>query len=91
MFVASCVELIKAEGLELHEKWATRRPEELTPSEFIDLTLELYGERNEGEEVMEGTEFQTEAAVWRVKINKQEAGLVGELIDDDISSFTKLI
>ena len=87
MLTGLFLELIKAEGLELQEKWATRRPEELTPSEFIDLTLELYGEKKKekgGEK--EDVEFQTEAPVWRVKINKQEAEIMGNLDDDDLSS-----
>jgi hypothetical protein len=37
--------LLAADNLTLDPKWFTRRPEELRPSEFIDLTLELYGER----------------------------------------------
>ena len=35
--------MLLADGLELSERWATRRPEELTPEEFLDLTSELYG------------------------------------------------
>lgn len=35
--------MLLGDGLELSERWATRRPEELTPEEFIELTTELYG------------------------------------------------
>ena len=33
----------KAVIKELPEKWATKRPEQLTPEEFVDLTLAIYG------------------------------------------------
>ena len=35
--------MLLGDGLELSERWATRRPEELTPEEFLELTTELYG------------------------------------------------
>ena len=35
----------KAVIKELPEKWATKRPEQLTPEEFVDLTLAIYGEK----------------------------------------------
>ena len=28
----------------LHPKWGSKRPEEMKPDDFIDLTAELYGE-----------------------------------------------
>lgn len=28
---------------ELSEKWATKRPEQLTPEQFIELTIDIYG------------------------------------------------
>lgn len=31
-------------GKDLPEKWATRRPEELRPPDFLELTADLYGE-----------------------------------------------
>ncbi|GAB0488928.1 hypothetical protein MMPV_000141 [Pyropia vietnamensis] len=31
-------------GAPLGDRWASRRPEELTPSEFVELAAELYGE-----------------------------------------------
>ena len=37
-------ELLKEHGIEaLPEQWATRRPEELKPAEFITLTTDLFG------------------------------------------------
>jgi len=28
---------------DLPEKWATKRPEQLTPEQFIELTIDIYG------------------------------------------------
>lgn len=36
--------LLLREQLQLNSKWASKRPEELRPEEFIDITAELYGE-----------------------------------------------
>ena len=44
----------------LPEKWATRRPEELTPEEFIDITSELYGPADNDEDIS--------SPVWRVSM-----------------------
>lgn len=38
---------------DLSEKWATRRPEQLTPLEFIELTTEIYGEVSETDDDLE--------------------------------------
>ena len=50
--IVPCVSLISDYGLEitdqlkvaLSDRWATLRAEELTPVDYIDLTVELFGE-----------------------------------------------
>jgi hypothetical protein len=37
-------ELLRQENIEMPEKWATLRPEQLKPADFIDLTADLFGE-----------------------------------------------
>ena len=44
MLRSSLKDLLKRDGLELSSKWAEKRPEQLTPVEFVHLTVELYGE-----------------------------------------------
>lgn len=39
--------LLAEDGLVLPEKWLLRRPQELTPGEFLQLTADLYGRREE--------------------------------------------
>jgi hypothetical protein len=36
--------MLLREEMTLHPKWGAKRPEEMRPEEFIDLTSELYGE-----------------------------------------------
>ena len=38
------VDLLNQEKLVLGERWATKRPEELSPTDFIALTADLFGE-----------------------------------------------
>ena len=37
-------DLLNQEKLVLGERWATKRPEELSPTDFIQLTIDLFGE-----------------------------------------------
>ena len=37
------IELIERDSLLLAPKWATLRPEQLKPAQFIELTIDLYG------------------------------------------------
>ena len=37
----------------LKEKWATKRPEELSPQDFVELTRELFGNRANPKEDMQ--------------------------------------
>ena len=41
MLRSSLKDLLKRDGLELSSKWAEKRPEQLTPVEFVHLTVEL--------------------------------------------------
>ncbi|KAA8494275.1 Ribosomal RNA small subunit methyltransferase A [Porphyridium purpureum] len=51
---------------ELSERWASRRPQELDPEEFIDLTYDLFGPVSpDGDTNMTG--------VWRTKSNKERS------------------
>lgn len=40
----SFIDVLKPLDKELSGKWATRRPEELRPVEFLELTAEIFGE-----------------------------------------------
>ncbi len=40
------IELLQRENLQLPEKWSTLRPEQLSPPQFLELTIDLFGERN---------------------------------------------
>jgi hypothetical protein len=42
MMRQSLKELLQQENLELQEHWSTKRPEELTPKEFLQIARELY-------------------------------------------------
>ena len=42
MMRQSLKELLNQEGLELSQKWAERRPEQLSPSDFLELTRDLF-------------------------------------------------
>jgi hypothetical protein len=65
-------DIITKENLVLPEKWETKRPEELSPVEFIHLTIDLYGEKKKNETSASSTSDGTtrnEDHVWRkVKI-----------------------
>ena len=37
-------EMLRQEKLGIPDKWAALRPEQLTPSDFIDLTADIFGE-----------------------------------------------
>lgn len=72
MIRSSLKELLAADGLTLSDKWANMRPEQLRPEEFIDLTLELYGQRRnpEAAEIATGGEgargkYFSGPRVWR--------------------------
>jgi len=45
MMRASLKDLLQTEGLQLPERWSTMRPEQLQPVDFVQLTVDLYGER----------------------------------------------
>ncbi len=48
MLRQSLKELLVEENIsELPDKWAVKRPEELTPGQFIELTRDIYGGKNE--------------------------------------------
>lgn len=48
-FHSYCVGLIQQDELTLTERWATLRPEQISPEEFLYLTIQLYGERKDKE------------------------------------------
>lgn len=61
------VELLEREALSLPEKWEMRRPESLTPVEFIHLTIDLYGEKKEdtSPQTLKESNRRSEDHVWR--------------------------
>ena len=50
---------------ELPEKWATKRPEQLTPEQFVELTMDIYGPLNQPAE----NKSVTESTLSTKKIN----------------------
>jgi hypothetical protein len=71
-FYIFTLDIITKENLVLPEKWETKRPEELSPVEFIHLTIDLYGEKKKNETSEPSTSDGTtrnDDHVWRkVKI-----------------------
>jgi hypothetical protein len=67
VFVSVFAELMIDDGLTLPLKWATLRPQELTPVQFIHLTIDLYGEKST-EEVDEDNNENLQA-VWRRSVH----------------------
>jgi len=61
MMRASLRDMLVTEKLVLPEKWSTMRPEQLQPVEFVQLTVDLFGERSSAEIASE----EPQAAVWR--------------------------
>jgi|MDTB01.2.fsa_nt_gb 16S rRNA (adenine1518-N6/adenine1519-N6)-dimethyltransferase len=59
MLRASLRDLLKKDGVTLPDKWAEKRPEQLTPVEFIHLCVDLYGEAGAGDAADE------ERVIWR--------------------------
>lgn len=44
-YICTISGLLERHGLQLPEKWATMRPEQLKPAQFIDLTIDIFGAR----------------------------------------------
>jgi hypothetical protein len=47
MIRQSLKDVAAADGVAIPEKWSTKRPDELHPAEFIDLTVAMYGTKLE--------------------------------------------
>ena len=47
MIRQSLKDVAAADGVAIPEKWSTKRPDELRPAEFIDLTVAMYGTKAE--------------------------------------------
>jgi len=68
MMRQSLKELLNQEGLEMPEKWAERRPEQLTPSDFLELTRDLFQSKNNNTNDNENDESQQgykSKKIWR--------------------------
>ena len=55
---------------DLPEKWATKRPEQLTPEQFIELTIDIYGpvsdsDTHDNDDDGGDSENYTSQKVWR--------------------------
>ncbi len=59
MLRASLKDLLKKDGVTLPDRWAEKRPEQLTPVDFIHLCVDLYGEAKPDEAANE------ERVIWR--------------------------
>lgn len=78
MMRASLKELLTSEGLVLPQKWHTLRPEQLQPHQFIELTIDLYGKKDDS------IDISGRKPVWRdSKYNAVDAD-----DDDDVDSDT---
>ena len=49
MLRSSLKDLLKRDGVQLSARWAEMRPEQLSPVDFVHLTIELYGEKKAGD------------------------------------------
>ena len=68
MLRQSLKELLKADNLQLPEKWGALRPEQLKPVDFIRLTIDLYGEAppaKEGSSSTESRKYFESELIWR--------------------------
>jgi hypothetical protein len=68
--------LLASDNVLLPEHWRTKRPEELTPSEFIDLTIAMYGEA-------ESNGMMDREPIWRVPLNKGDKLFVDDDEDEE--------
>lgn len=74
MMRQSLKNLLLAEGLVLPDRWATLRPEQLKPVDFIQLTADLFGEAAPVEgQGMEGSKESYESrAIWRKALFREK-------------------
>lgn len=79
MMRQSLKELLATEGITIPDKWATMRPEQLQPIEFVHLTADLFGEASEEERVAERAAL---APIWR-KALLAEAADAANCDDED--------
>lgn len=61
-------DMMQRDGLSMPEKWSRKRPEELSPSDFLDLTADLYGLLPAKLDVAAVSEFYSGEPVWRVAL-----------------------
>jgi len=80
MMRQSLKDLLKQEQVVLPEKWATMRPEQLKPEEFIQLTVDLFGEakdetrsgeRRTGNDTAQEKAYFVSKASWRNVANSE--------------------
>ena len=50
---------------ELPEDWMSKRPEQLTPGQFVEVTRLMYGDSNDDEDGTDGSEVELGRKVWR--------------------------
>ena len=82
MMRQSLKDLLLTEELVLPERWATKRPEELRPEEFIQLTIDVYGKKNERRLKKESVVHDT---------NNADDGDAGSIPDAIIHSKSRLL
>lgn len=64
--------MITKEQLTLPEQWATKRPEELTPVQFIELTHAMYGDRAKVEDNITNNRHAVRRGTWRKSLFENE-------------------
>ena len=89
MMRQSLKELLTQEGLEIPEKWAERRPEQLTPSDFLDLTRDLFQAKNNNNNNIKSNDNDElgykSKKIWRslYSINQKDATNTTNATDSD--------
>lgn len=86
MMRQSLKDLIVQEGLHIPDKWATKRPEELRPEQFIDLTFDLFGGRDstantplDGTTTSRSDDSNPSQSIYFSKPIWRTSGIVGEM------------
>lgn len=71
------VDLLEKDKVQLPERWSTLRPDQLSPRDFVQLTLDLYGEKPRSKQDVtlfteSDREFYDYEVVWRASLSNKE-------------------
>jgi 16S rRNA (adenine1518-N6/adenine1519-N6)-dimethyltransferase len=82
MLRKSLKDLLQNEGLELPEEYQTKRPEELSPEDFLRLTTDLFGEN-----ILDGSDLLPSGTPSRKERSSPEKGTVVISDEGDVEQY----